>query len=173
MDQTLKRAQTGDAQAFAELFERERETLWRTARAVMDSDDAAADALQEALMNIWRALPAFKEQCALGTWMTRIVLNACFDARRKAMREMPADVVDTPHEPLAANWEPFSDEAIDVQRALTRLSDEDRAILALFYAEDRPVKDIAAAFDSTEGAVRTRLSRARARFKTVYQGETS
>lgn len=173
MDETLNRAIAGDAQAFAQLYERERDSLWRVCRSIMQNDDAAADALQEALLRIWKGLPDFKEQCSARTWMTRIVLNVCFDERRRSARETPADMVGTSHEPVAAAWEPFSNRSIDVQQALARLSDEDRAVLALFYAEDLPICDVALALDATEGAVRTRLSRARTRFKAIYRGESS
>lgn len=67
--------------------------------------------------------------------------------------------------------EPDLDASLDVSQALGRLPEDDRLVLQLYYFEDMPVKEIAAALDLTPEAVRMRLSRGRKRFRKQYEQE--
>lgn len=169
MDETVRRAQRGDAEAFAALFERSRPVLWRAAIAVLGNEHDAADALQDALVRAWQAIPRFAGRSDVETWLVRIVLRVCFDAQRRRAREVPhapeAMAADGAATPAPAH---DLDEAMDVRQALAELSGDDRLLLALFYVEDWPVKRIAAVLDASEGAIRTRLVRARSRLKCAY-----
>lgn len=78
----LQRARAGDADAFADLFQSHADGLWRTAMAVLREEQSAADALQETAIKAWRSIPSFQGTSSLGTWLTRILLNTCFDAQR-------------------------------------------------------------------------------------------
>ena len=61
--------------------------------------------------------------------------------------------------------DPDRDEALDVRDAIASLSADDRLVLVLFYVNDFPVRQISQIMNVSEGAVRTRLSRARDRFR--------
>lgn len=61
-----------------------------------------------------------------------------------------------------------SDMALDVRNVVASLSADDRLVLVLFYVDEYPVRQIASIMNLSEGAVRTRLSRARDRFKVAY-----
>ena len=60
--------------------------LYRVARSVLRDDAEAEDALQDAYLQAYRALPAFRGEAALGTWLTRIVVNAALMRQRKTGR---------------------------------------------------------------------------------------
>lgn len=60
---------------------------------------------------------------------------------------------------------------MDVGRAMDRLGDQDQLILSLFYYDDLNIRQIAEALSISEGAVRTRLTRSRERFKKIYLQE--
>ena len=66
--------------AFAELFGRHRDRLARVARRTCAPEDAA-DALQDAMLAAHRCAPTFRHQCAVGSWLHRIVVNACLDRK--------------------------------------------------------------------------------------------
>lgn len=187
MEDLIQRARQGDSQAFAELFERCKQPMWRAAMAVLENGDDAADALQEAAIKAWRAMPRFGGRSSVDTWLMRILLRTCFDARRRRSREMPFDLTMTGaalHEGAPLEGSALGDagvlmgrqqscdhdEALDVREALRRLPDADRLVLALFYTNDFPARQIAAILNVSEGAVRTRLVRARERFKVLYCG---
>lgn len=175
----LQRARAGDADAFADLFQSHADGLWRTAMAVLREEQSAADTLQETAIKAWRSIPSFQGTSSLGTWLTRILLNTCFDAQRGEGRIIPFADIACPESPEHANnaqplnIQPFPGidrtvSQLDTDTALSALSESDRAILALFYGDDLPLKEVAAALGIAEGAARTRLSRARARFKDAY-----
>ena len=178
MDDLIHRARHGDAEAFAALFEHNKDPLWRAAMAVLGNVDDAADALQETAVKAWCAMPRFGGRSSLGTWLMRILLRTCVDVRRKRMSETPYSL--DAFEPTAfdegralVGGAPAADrdEALDVRAAVARLSADDRAVLTLFYVSDFPTRRIADILNLSEGATRTRLVRARERFKASYLGE--
>lgn len=182
----LSRAQQGDDDAFVALFEQHKLALWKAAMAVLGNVDDAADALQETAVKAWRALPRFRGSSDLGTWLTRILLRTCYDELRKRERETPYAPVGQggfdgqasggPSRPLLDErrvlvedaHEADRDEALDVRAAVSLLSADDRLLLTFFYVDDYPVRQIAALLNLSEGAVRTRLSRARDKFSAAY-----
>lgn len=182
----LSRAQQGDDDAFVALFEQYKLALWKAAMAVLANEDDAADALQETAVKAWRALPRFRGSSDLGTWLTRILLRTCYDELRKSEHETPYASTGqggfdeqasggSPRPPfderralVGGAHEPDRDEALDVRAAVGLLSADDRLLLTFFYVDDYPVRHIAALLNLSEGAVRTRLSRARSKFSAAY-----
>ena len=71
MNELVQRAQQGDDRAFIQLFERHKLELWKTATAVLNNPDDAADALQDTVLKAWRAIPGFEGRSAVGTWLNR------------------------------------------------------------------------------------------------------
>lgn len=188
MDNLIQRARNGDGDAFAALFEHSKQPLWRAAMAVLGNVEDASDALQETAVKAWRAMPRFGGRSAVGTWFMRILLRTCYDFRRARTHETPyamggfnidVDGADVSWEPSAdqvlaggvAAHGADRDEALDVRDALGRLTVDDRLVLVLFYVNDFPVRQISQIMNVSEGAVRTRLSRARDRFKVAYEDE--
>ena len=176
MNELVIRAKQGDSDAFVELFERHKLALWKAAMAVLDNADDAADALQETAVKAWKAIPLFEGRSAVGTWLTRILLRTCSDVARRRRRETPCSMDDGFFgEAFGAAGEERGfngrnavgsvsavdhDIVLDVRGAVDRLS-----------ADDYPTRHIAEILNVSEGAVRTRLSRARDRFKALYLGK--
>lgn len=157
--------------------------------AVLGNVEDASDALQETAVKAWRAMPRFGGRCAVSTWFMRILLRVCYDLRRARMRETPCamGIFDAETDGSGVSWErvigeavagvgvrrpPDRDEALDVRDALNRLNADDRLVLVLFYVNDFPVRQISQIMNVSEGAVRTRLVRARNRFKDIYGGSS-
>ena len=182
MDDLIQRARNGDSEAFVALFEENKQSLWRAAMAVLGNVDDAADALQDTMVKAWKAMPRFGGRCTPGTWFMRILLNTSYDLGRKRQREMPCAFGFDEVEPKqgCVSWESAkvaarlveresdSDMALDVRNVVASLSADDRLVLVLFYVDEYPVRQIASIMNLSEGAVRTRLSRARDRFKVAY-----
>lgn len=185
MDDLIERARCGDDKAFIILFEWHKQELWQTAMAVLDNGTDAADALQETVLKAWQAIPRFEGRSRLNTWLIRIVLRTSYDILRKRRRESPLAAVHPDQDSFQGGGPQGSyldesrilhvqresvdpNERIDVRQAMEKLSEEDRLLLTWFYVNDYPVKHIALNLDVNEGAVCTRLSRARDRFKSLY-----
>jgi RNA polymerase sigma-70 factor (ECF subfamily) len=172
--QLAARAGRGDTAAFETLMRRHNRTLFRTARAILRDDAAAEDALQEAYLQAYHALPGFRAEARFGTWMVRIVANEALMRLRKETRRaqivpmQPADA--TPGlEELADTMdnqrpEPSAERA-EMRRLLGRpidtLPDAYRTVFMLRAVEEMPVEEVAAVLQIPEATVRTRFFRAR------------
>ena len=161
-DQLVRRAQRGDKDAFVALMEQYKAALYRAARAILHSDEDAADAIQETVLEAWRSLPKLEAPRYCKTWLTRVLIYNCYDILRRKKRETPVEFL--PEQAAEEQGE----EAMDVKRTLQKRSQNDRLVLTLFYLNDMPVKQIARTLDVSENTVRTRLTRGRARFREAY-----
>src|SRR3982750_164234 len=98
----------GDRGAFERLMRRHNRRLFRLARATLRDDAEAEDALQEAYITAHRALPGFRGEASLGTWLSRLVTSECLDRLRKRSRRdniFPIGSLESEHEPEVAMTE--------------------------------------------------------------------
>jgi RNA polymerase sigma-70 factor (ECF subfamily) len=159
---------SGDNDAFGILFSRHRERLWAVAVRTLGDPDDAGDALQDAMISAFRRAGSFRGESAVTTWLHRIVMNACLDLlRRRAARpatSLEADAMDalalTSRGPAPAA---DSDTALDVTAALRTLPPDQRAALVLVDMLGYPVAEAAKVLGTSEGTVKSRCSRGRAR----------
>ena len=165
MKDLVKRAKAGDKKAFVLLMDDNRQMLYNTALLVLRQEDDALDAIQDAILACWESLPCLREEKYFRTWLVRILLNKCRDIQRGQSRY--AFVEEVPE----CGDEPDWDTRLDVGRAMGRLSQQDQLVLSLYYYDDFTVRQIAQALSISEGAVRTRLTRSRERFKKSYLQE--
>ena len=154
----------GDRVAFEELFHRHRVQLYRLARRRSPSAEDAADALQEAMLSAHRAAGSFRHDAAVGSWLHRIVLNACLDRLRRNV---------FPTSALTDDCCPLSDRtvsietAIVVRQALMRLPAEQRAAVVAVDMHGYSVADAASLLNVAEGTIKSRCSRARTRLAVL------
>ena len=157
----------GDPDAFGILFARHRDRLWAVALRTLGDADDAADALQDAMISAFRRAASFRGDSAVTTWLHRIVVNACLDLlRRRAARPATSGLAADALDALAAAHrpgQPDSDTALDVTAALGTLPPEQRAALVLVDMFGYPVAEAAAVLGVSEGTVKSRCSRGRAR----------
>jgi RNA polymerase sigma-70 factor (ECF subfamily) len=161
-DRTLaRRAGDGDREAFAELLRRHDPAMRRLAYRILGHQNAMDDALQEAYLNAFRALPRFDGSGAFSSWLYRITYNACIDEFRRARRrpELTDRSADEPH--AAAGPERTVAAADAVQRALGSLPADQRATVVLVDGEGFDHKETAQILGIAPGTVASRLSRAR------------
>lgn len=163
----LRRHVSGDTEAFGILFSRHRERLWAVAVRTLGNVDDAADALQDAMISAFRRAGSFRGDSAVTTWLHRIVVNACLDLlRRQAARPATSGLAADTMDALAAHGSApraDSDTALDVTAALRTLPPDQRAALVLVDMLGYPVADAAEVLGISEGTVKSRCSRGRAR----------
>ena len=177
-DALLAAFRAGDHDAFAELFTRHRDRLWAVALRTTGNREDAADALQEAMVAAYRRAASFRGDAQVGTWLHRIVVNACLDrirrARVRAAEPLPDDLEDAAARGalVAAPGGPASDPEGAVlaaeQRgvvlaALAELPAEQRAALVLVDVQGYSVEEAAAVLQCAPGTVKSRCSRGRRR----------
>lgn len=159
---------------YARLVERHRDELHAHSRRILRSEQDAEDALQEALLRGWRALPSFEGRSSLRSWLYRIVTNTSLDA----MKQRPARVVpiDLDQTTPAEHWHAPALEPALEGRYLTREDFEralivamrvlpagQRAALILREALGFSARETANRLGITVAAANSSLQRARAR----------
>jgi RNA polymerase sigma-70 factor, ECF subfamily len=165
----LRRHVDGDPEAFGELFLRHRDRLWAVAVRTLSDPEDAADALQDAMISAFRRAGSFRGESAVTTWLHRIVVNACLDRmRRRAARPTTDGADERTLDNLAAGHtapDPSSDSdtSLDVMAALRMLPPEQQAALVLVDMLGYPVADAADILGVSEGTVKSRCARGRAR----------
>lgn len=168
------RAAGGDAPAFEAIMRRHNRLLFRTARAILKSDQEAEDALQDAYLRAWRALGGFRADARLSTWLVRIVANEALGRlRRKSADIIPLETAMTaPDHDIQAALSDTPDDRPDsfAMRAQLRrlleahidlLPDAFRTVFMLRAVEELSVEEVAEVLQIPEATVRTRFFRAR------------
>src|SRR5512139_3093014 len=91
----VRLAQAGDHAAFRVIMERGNQRLFRVARGIVRDDNEAEDVLQEAYVRAFAAIDAFRNEAAIMTWLTRIVLNEARGRLRKQRPTVELELVET------------------------------------------------------------------------------
>jgi RNA polymerase sigma-70 factor (ECF subfamily) len=184
-DALLRRIRAGDRDAFSDLMRRYNRRLYRVARSVLRDDAEAEDALQDAYLQAYRALPAFRGESALGTWLTRIVVNAALMRQRKTGRLadvielgadfgsddaiLPRDRLDEPAQPELAALRAQTRRLIET--GIDKLPAAFRTVFVLRAVEELTVEETAATLDIPAATVRTHYFRARAMLREALARE--
>jgi RNA polymerase sigma-70 factor, ECF subfamily len=165
-------AREGDHDAFARLAAISIGRLNAIARLILHDYSAAEDAVQEALVDAWRDLPALREPDRFDTWLTRILIRACQDARRRNRRrglmELPLEA------PLSSAFEDTQTAVANadrLDRGLRRLTVDQRTVLVLAFYLDLPLADAAAILGIPIGTMKSRLSRSLAAMRAAIDAD--
>jgi RNA polymerase sigma-70 factor (ECF subfamily) len=153
----VDRAKRGDRWAFEQLVERHQHRLFTLAARTLGSPDDAGDAVQEAFLRAWLALPRFRGGSLFSTWLYRICLNAAHDQRLRRRAE-PVELVERP-DPRDAFAE--SELSGELQDALDGLDETYRTAVVLYDVLGCSYAEIAELTDVPEGTVKSRIYRGR------------
>ncbi len=154
----LERARRGDHRAFADLLRRYDSGMRALAYRILGDATLMDDALQEAYVKAFRALPRFRGESAVGTWLYRIAHNASIDLLRRRRETVPL-----PEEGPAVGQalEAGVIARLDVEAALADMSVDHRSVLVLVDALGFDYGDAAQVLGVPIGTIRSRLARAR------------
>ena len=127
--------------------------LYRVAYTILRNDDVCRDALQEAALKAWEKRDTLREERYFRTWLTRILINTCYDTQRKRrrivyMEEIPDQPAPPPPDPTLA-------------MALQSLPEKLRLPLVLCYSEGMTYEEIAQTLHLPLATVRGRIHRAK------------
>ena len=170
----VRRATAGDGSAFRTLMQRGNQRLFRIARGIVRDDSEAEDVLQESWLRGFAALPGFRGESGIMTWMTRIVLNEANGRLRRRRptvaleqaRDLPAtaEVIRFPTGAAVEDPETAAARAemrFMLEQAIDDLPDGFRMVFIFRDIEGCSIDETAAALDVKPETVKTRLHRAR------------
>lgn len=173
MSDVIRAAQKGDELAFSELVGHYQSSAQRLAQHIMSTEEAAADAVQDALIKVHRALPRFQDG-NFRSWLLRIVTNTCYDHLRSQKRR-PALSLDEmtdshgPDLPFMRTGDNHNPESVASQRenlefllkTIEELPEWHREVVLLIDVHGYDYGEAAEMLDLPLGTVKSRLSRAR------------
>lgn len=169
----IRLAKRGDARAFATLVDHYHPRCIRFAQQMLLSTEDAEEAVQDAFVRVYDALPRFNEELRFDPWLFRILANRCRTARgRTRRREAVVIFSDTTPEQAVA---PANDEAVrdELWEYLDALAIEQREAFLLHHVEGLSYDDMATATGVGVSALKMRVKRAcdtlRARLLEVYR----
>jgi RNA polymerase sigma-70 factor (ECF subfamily) len=166
----LDRARRGDAAAFATLIRHYDPSLRSLAYRLLGDRHRTDDALQETYMKAFRALPNFRGESKLGTWLYRITYNVCLDELERSARTPHVSLAEVP-EPVETG--PPADEALTSRYALAAgleaLPPDDRAAVLLVDRDGFDYRAAGVLLGVPEGTVASRLNRARASLRDMLR----
>ena len=171
----LRRAQGGDPGAFEELITPLEQMVWRVCWHYTGHRETAEDCAQEAMLRIWRNLENYRGECALESWVYRIAANCCMDWLRKKKRDQSVSIEPMteqgfdPADPSPGTEEQavVREEQEQLREAIAQLPDDQREALILTQLEKIPYEEAARSLGVSEGTVKSRVNRAKARLKEI------
>jgi RNA polymerase sigma factor (sigma-70 family) len=154
-------AQQGDALALDELLDELAPYVRRLCARIAPA--AADDATQEALLAVFRGLPSLRAPGAIMTWVRSVTVRTAM----RLVRQPDLEVAAGPA--LAERSVPSFEGLADIDDALARLPPSQRAVLVLRTQEGLSEQEIAATLGIPAGTVKSRLHRARAAFREMWE----
>jgi RNA polymerase sigma-70 factor, ECF subfamily len=165
----IARASRGEVEAFSKLVRDRSAFVYRIAQRIV-GPDKAQDASQEVWVRVWQRIKDFRGESAFSTWLYKITVNACLDARRKDKRreerELPEEPPYLPETPTSDN-DPESS-ALNQERreeifeSLEYVREDHRAALVLRHMEGLSYEEIAEVMDVPKGTAKGWVNRGRA-----------
>ena len=177
----------GDGAAFEIVMRRHNRLMFRTARAILENEADAEDAVQEAYIRAYTKLRQFSGQARLSTWLCRIVVNEALGRLRRRMPDAPIDDVleesmrTDLHAEGSTAWMSKTaspeDEAVRgqlrglMEQAIDSLPRDQRAVFMLRAVEGFTTEETAGCLNIPPDTVKTRLHRARKRLQSGLAGQ--
>ena len=172
----IEAIRTGDEDAFAELVARYRNPITSYIFRMTSDYEGAVDLAQETFVRVYRAADRYQTNYAFSTYIYRIATNLAISELRKRKRRRLVSLTGffqsndggEPREFQPSDLQPLQDVALvdaerraAVQRAIVTLPEKYRAPLILRDVEGKTYEEISRILDTSEGTVKSRISRAR------------
>lgn len=180
----VTRLKAGDQDAYEQLVRTLGTRLLVVARRFLRDEDAAADAVQDAFANAFRAMDRFDGHAQLGTWLHRIVVNTCLMRLRRRQRHpeqsleplLPCFADDGHHMESVVSWADSAERQLEraqlrrlVREALDELPAAHRALIVMRDMEELSTHEAAHALGISDNALKLRLHRARQALATIMR----
>jgi len=159
--QLMARLAQGDMGALGQLVRRHQATVFALAVRLLGRHDLADDVVQESFLHVHRAAQRYQPEAKFTTWLYRIVMNLCHDARRRA-RRAPAELFGDEHPDGRLGVDPLEarERAERVHRAVDALPERQQTAILLHRYQDLTHREVAQVTGWSESAVESLLVRA-------------
>jgi RNA polymerase sigma-70 factor (ECF subfamily) len=167
-----RRCCSGERAAQRDLFHRERRRVHAALYRILGTNAEMDDLVQEAFLEVFRALRTFRGEASLGTWIDRIAVRvACAHIARRKRKPVSLELVaDVPSRDAGAEQRAMSREAARrLYAVLDGVEPRQRVAYVLHVVEGRPIADVAQVMGATAVLTRVRVWRARRTVEAAAQ----
>jgi RNA polymerase sigma-70 factor (ECF subfamily) len=163
----IKRILAGETELFAHFLDRYSRSIHSLVVQIVSSPLDAEELVQDVFMKAFRNLSGYRWECSFSTWLYRIAYNTAISAVRKRKREVlyieENAINNVPDDKAYELLYPTDDEERleKLVQVVDLLETEEKAIITLFYYEEKPVAEIAEILKLSPANVKVKLHRIR------------
>lgn len=173
----IRRIVSGDTRLCARLADRYGKTVYTLVVRIVGRTEDAEELTQDIFLKAFANLDRFGGRSSFATWLYRIAYNTAVSHARRArpkfcgMDERRLAALPDSEADRLEEWAEKQERLDALNRAVERLDPEERALVTLFYYEDRSVGECAAIMELSEGNVKVRLHRIRKKLYLLVNDE--
>ena len=162
METYIKRAKKGDIEAFINLTDINKTSMYKVAKSILNNNEDIADAIQETILSCYKNIEKLKEIKYFKTWMTRILINKCNDVIRANKNIIYIE--QEKEEGYSENIE----QSVSLRECFDRLKPDYKIVMIMYYDQGFNSKEISEILNINESTVRTRMARGRDYLREHY-----
>ena len=141
-----------------------KKTLYHIACGILRSEADREDAVQECILKAWEKRDSLKSDTAFRAWVTRILINECYDICRRSGKVIVLDE-------LPESTAPEDTEGRELRDLIMEMDEIYRMPIIMFYIEGFSIREISKILHIPEGTVKSRLFAGRAKLRSVLGEE--
>ena len=171
----IEKIQAGETEYFAVLLERYSQSVFSLIVKIVGNREDAEELTQDVFLKVFRSLSSFQGHSLFSTWLYRIAYNTAISATRKKQYEWLAIeesmIENVPENEVSDELEQLDrEEQLDrLEKALAQLSPDERALVSLFYMQEKSIDEITSITRLTASNVKTKLHRIRKKMFVFMQ----
>lgn len=165
--EVIDRILKGEKRFFEVIIRRHNQRIFRVGMSILDSDVEVEDAMQVVYINAYLHLDKFEHRSSFSTWLTRIMINQCFEQKKKQQRIKLklAESVNFMCMKVTANELVNKELNTVLETAIANLPEKYRLVFILREVEDLSVRETSQTLNIEEVNVKVRLNRAKVMLK--------
>jgi RNA polymerase sigma-70 factor, ECF subfamily len=163
----IKRIRDGETEAFSELLNQHQDAVYSLIVQIVSSREDAEELTQDVFIKAFKKINSFRGESSISTWLYRIAYNTAISATRKrklnfmnleekSLNNIPDDVVDE-----LLNHEDDEKLLQAMKEAVEKLKPEEKAMISLYYSQERPINEIAKIMKLSPENIKVKLFRTR------------
>ncbi len=171
-ERLVKTALSGDDEAFTELVRRYKKRVFNIVAKFVRNSYELDDISQEVFIKVYQNLDKYRADAPFEHWVSKIAVNACYDALRKQARrkdDVPLDDVAFSLGDPAPEGQSGNEAWMILRPALAALEPEDRLVITLLNLEEKSVREISELTGWSEAKVKVRAFRARKELRKILE----
>lgn len=148
-------------ETFVDLIQQNKISLYRLSKSILKNEADVEDAISETILKAYKSIDNLKSFDSFKPWLMKILVNECYSILKQHKKiELQEDF-----SACTGSYEDKHGDGLMVY--LERLEENFKSVVILFYYEDLSIKDISKILKISEGTVKSRLSRAKAKLREI------